>query len=58
MNATEMLVNMPDSAATALLEDGARHLLLAKEVEEGDDGLLHRRGAHLSLQREGYYVQM
>ena len=52
MNAPEMLENVPDSAATALVEDGVRHLLLAKEVEEGDDGLLHRRGAHLSLHRD------
>ena len=52
MNAPEMPVNMPDSASTALVEDGVRHMLLAKEVEEGYDGLLHRRGAHLSLQRQ------
>ena len=52
MNAQEMLENMPDSAATALVEDGVRHLILAKEVEEGDDGLLHSRGTHLSLQRD------
>ena len=44
----------PDSAAATLIEDGVGHLLLAEEVEEGDDGLFHRGGAHLSLQRDKY----
>ena len=44
-----MNVNLPDSAAAILTEDGVRHLLFAEEVEEGDDGFFDCGGTHLSL---------
>ena len=50
-----MNVNLPDSAAAILTEDGVRHLLFAEEVEEGDDGFFDCGGTHLSLDGENMF---